>query len=101
MPPVLAHAHLSADQIACEQCGRPFIKRRPWARFCTDACKHDHSKATAEANERDAERYRSLRSGKIYGVCGLYVADGGRDWKPVEGEALDEAIDQARERLRA
>lgn len=93
MPPADAHAHLGPDQAPCERCYRPFIKRRPWARYCSTACKDQHHKETLEADARDAVRYRKLRAGLV--DCGLYVADGGRDWRRVEGEELDQRIDDA------
>lgn len=50
--------------------------------------------AARAALDRDAMRYRFLRAG---GGQGLYVADGGRDWRCVKGEELDRLVDQARE----
>ncbi len=52
-----------------------------------------HSPGPAEA--RDAARYQALRSGSLYRICGLYVADGGNDWKAVEGADLDQRVDDA------
>jgi hypothetical protein len=42
------------------------------------------------------ERYEFLRAGGP--GSGLYVADSGRDWRCVEGQDLDERVDEARAR---
>ena len=52
-------------------------------------------RASRAQSERDAERYMALRSGKLHQVCGLYVADGGHDWRSVEEHELDQRIDAA------
>jgi hypothetical protein len=51
--------------------------------------------AARVAMEQNARRYLFLRAG---GGNGLYVADGGHDWREVEGQALDEFIDRELER---
>lgn len=55
----------------------------------------DKTLALEERDEarRDAKRYQWLRAGDGYSRTGLYVADGGKDWRAVGGEELDQRID--------
>lgn len=53
----------------------------------------DAALAQVQSLERDARRYRWLKSGGT--GTGLYVADAGNDWHEVLGEKLDERIDSA------
>lgn len=52
-------------------------------------------RAELQAQAKDAARYAWLRAGIHYRSTGLYVADGGKDWRSVEGEELDGRIDAA------
>jgi hypothetical protein len=42
---------------------------------------------------KNDERYRWLRDGAGYICTGLYVADGGKDWRGVVNDELDSRID--------
>jgi hypothetical protein len=80
--------------VACERCQAVYFKRRPWARFCSKACKDLHEKETAVANARDAERYRFVRTHQYNGQI-----DMGELCHPASPQALhfDRLVDAAME----
>ena len=43
-------------KIACDQCGKPFQPAKPWARFCSTACRNINHQRDRYADSKKAAR---------------------------------------------
>jgi hypothetical protein len=67
----------NATLTQCEQCGREFVARRPWGRFCSAYCRRRawldrNPEKAAELHERDIARLRA----HIIGNDGTWIEGG-------------------------